>query len=164
MGAIVIGQTNGKILSKSLQRVLRTNMTDAELALWKALRGRQFADYKFRRQHPFGDYILDFVCLSNKLVIEVDGGQHCLRAKYDEVRTKRLQSAGFYVLRFWNNEVLEEFEAVKDKIWMTIQELHPHPHPAPPLEREGEHLDSCTITSGGRRDIRRNAEEHSHAQ
>jgi very-short-patch-repair endonuclease len=134
----LIGQTNEKILSKKLQRALRTNMTDAEQALWKALRSRQFSDHKFRRQHPFGDYILDFVCLSNNLVIEVDGGQHCSQTEYDETRTKLLQSAGFHVLRFWNNEVFEEFEAVKEKIWMTIQELRPHPLPDPPLEREGE--------------------------
>jgi len=134
----VIGQTNEKILTKKLQRALRTNMTDAEQALWKVLRGRQFSGHKFRRQHPFGDYILDFVCLSNKLVIEVDGGQHCSQTEYDEIRSQRLRSAGFHVLRLWNNEVLEELEAVKEKIWMTLQELQPHPLPDPPLEREGE--------------------------
>ncbi len=138
MGQIVIGQTNGKILSTKRQRTLRANMTDAELALWKVLRGRQFSGYKFRRQHPFGDYILDFVCLENKLIIEVDGGQHCSRSEYDEIRTRQLQSAGFHVIRFWNNEVFLEFEAVKEKIWLAIQELRPHPHPDPPLEGEGE--------------------------
>ena len=122
-------------------------MTDAELALWKVLRGRQFSGHKFRHQHPFGDYILDFVCLSNKLVIEVDGGQYCSQAKNDEVRTKRLQSAGFHVLRFWNNEVIEEFEAVKERIWMTIQELRPHPLPGPPLEREGENQEHFLLSS-----------------
>ena len=121
-----------------MQRVLRTNMTDAEQALWKVLRGRQFSGHKFRRQHPFGDYILDFVCLENKLVVEVDGGQHCTQTEYDEDRTKRLSSSGFHVLRFWNNEVIKELEAVKEKIWITIQELRPHPLPDPPLEREGE--------------------------
>jgi len=134
----VIGQTNEKVLSKKRQRELRANMTDAEQALWKVLRGRQFSGCKFRRQHPFCDYILDFVCLENKLIIEVDGSQHFLQSEYDEIRTKRLQSAGFHLLRFWNNEVLDEFEAVKEKIWMATQELLPHPHPAPPLEGEGE--------------------------
>jgi len=112
-------------------------MTDAEQTLWKALRGRQFLGHKFRRQHPFGDYILDFVCLSNKLVIEVDGGQHCTQAEYDEFRTKQLQTAGFHVLRFWNNEVLGELEAVKLKIWTTIEELDKQPHPPPNLPLEG---------------------------
>ena len=68
-------------------------MTDAEQALWKVLRGRQFSGHKFRRQHPFGDYILDFVCLSIMLVIEVDGGQHSTQTEYDETRTKLLQTA-----------------------------------------------------------------------
>jgi very-short-patch-repair endonuclease len=112
-------------------------MTAAELVLWQALRGCQLSGNKFRRQHPFGDYILDFVCLSNKLIIEVDGGQHCLQTEYDQFRTNKLQSAGFHVLRFWNNEVLQEFEAVTEKFWMTIQQLQPHPLPDPPLEREG---------------------------
>jgi very-short-patch-repair endonuclease len=134
----MIGQTNEKILSKKWQRALRTNMTEAEQVLWKALRGRQFSGHKFRRQHPLGDYILDFVCLENNLIIEIDGGQHCSQSEYDEIRTKRLQSAGFHVIRFWNNEVLEEFEAVKEKIWMAIQEILPHPRPDPPLEGEGD--------------------------
>jgi len=74
MGEIVIGQTNKKIPSGKLQRVLRSNMSDAEKVLWHLLRGRQISGLKFRRQHPFGDYILDFVCLENRMVIEVDGG------------------------------------------------------------------------------------------
>jgi len=131
----LIGQTNEKILSKKLHRVLRTNMTEAEQILWKALRGRQFSGCKFRRQHPFGDYILDFVCLTYKLVIEVDGSQHCSQTDYDDLRMERFRSAGFRLLRFWNREVFDEFEAVKEKIWMTIQELQPHPHPDPPLAR-----------------------------
>ncbi|MBE0504975.1 MAG: endonuclease domain-containing protein [Desulfuromonadales bacterium] len=132
MGQILIGQTNEKILDGKLQRTLRINMTDAERAVWKVLRGRQFSGQKFRRQHPFEDYILDFVCLSIKLVIEVDGGQHSSQSEYDEVRTKRLNSAGFHVLRFWNNEVLEEFDAVTEKIFLTIQRLIPSPpRPSP---------------------------------
>ena len=87
MGEIVLGQANKKILSNRLQRRLRNEMTDAEKALWKVLRSRQVSGFKFRRQHPFGDYILDFVCLERKLVIEVDGGQHGERTKYDEIRT-----------------------------------------------------------------------------
>jgi len=130
----MIGQTNEKILSDRRQRALRSNLTDAEQALWRVLRGRQIAGLKFRRQHPFGNYILDFVCLENKLVIEVDGGQHCSQSEYDEIRTKQLQSAGFYVLRFWNNEVLGEIEAVKAKIWMTRQEFNPIPTPTLPLK------------------------------
>ena len=88
---------------------------------------------KFRRQHPFGDYILDCVCLENKLVIEVDGGQHGQQAGYDENRTQKLQAAGFRVLRFWNNEVLNEIESVREKIGLVVEELQPHPPPNLPL-------------------------------
>ncbi len=117
MGWIVIGQTNKKICSGKLQRALRNNMSDAEQALWHLLRCRQISGLKFRRQHRFGDYILDFVCLENKLVIEVDGGQHEQQAWYDENRTQKLQAAGFRVLRFWNNEVLKEIKSRWLPIW-----------------------------------------------
>ena len=105
-------------------------MSDAEQALWHLLRGRQISGLKFRRQHPVGDYILDFVCLENKLVIEVDGGHHGQQAGYDENRTQKLRAAGFHVLRFWDNEVLKEMESVKEKIWLVVQELQPHPPPS----------------------------------
>ena len=68
------GRTNKKILGLKLQRQLRKRMTDAEQRLWRALRRKQLANFKFRRQHPFGDYIIDFVCLEAMLAIEVDGG------------------------------------------------------------------------------------------
>jgi very-short-patch-repair endonuclease len=139
MGQTMLGQTNAKIKTNRLQRELRNDMTAAELALWRILRGRQMSGCKFRRQHPFGEYILDFVCLENELVIEVDGGQHCECVVYDTARTLSLQESGFYVLRFWNNEVLQEIEAVKEKIWQVVQELNrPHPLPSPPLEGEGD--------------------------
>jgi len=137
MGEIVIGQTNKKIRSGKLQRVLRSNMSDAEKVLWHLLRGRQISGLKFRRQHPFGDYILDFVCLENRMVIEVDGGQHGQQAVYDENRTQKLQAAGFRVLRFWNNEILQEMESVREKIWLVVQELQSHPPPNLPLEGGG---------------------------
>ena len=133
----MIGQTNKKIRSGKLQRALRNNTSDAEQALWSVLRGRQVSDLKFRRQHPFGDYILDFVCLENKLVIEVDGGHHRPQQGYDENRTQDLRAAGFCVLRFWNNEVLNEIESVKEKIWLAVQGLQSHPPPNLPLERGG---------------------------
>jgi len=130
----MIGQTNKKVLSEKRQRTLRKNMTDAERALWQALRGRQVLGLKFRRQHPFGDYILDFVCLEHKLIIEVDGGQHSEQADYDERRTRELQKAGFRVLRFWNNEVLQNLEGVKEKIWQVVEGLghSDQSNPSPP--------------------------------
>jgi very-short-patch-repair endonuclease len=118
----MIGQTNKKILAARLQRRLRNDMTHAERALWGVLRTRQVSGIKFRRQHPYGNYILDFVSLVIKLVIEIDGGQHGKQAEYDAIRTSELQAAGFQVLRFWNNEVLQDIEAVKDKIWIVVQE------------------------------------------
>ena len=106
-------------------RQLRKSPTDAEKALWNILRNRQISGYRFRRQAPIGRYIVDFVCFENRLVIEVDGGQHLERAKYDAGRTAWLESAGFRVIRFWNNQVLEETEAVRDAIWMAIQRQSP---------------------------------------
>jgi very-short-patch-repair endonuclease len=123
------GQTNKAIIKNKLQRNLRKNMTDAESKLWQALRGRQLLGYKFRRQHPFDYYILDFVCLDAKLIIEVDGGQHSDNTDYDEQRTIRLQKAGFRVLRFWNNEVLNELESVTEVIWRELQNTSP-PRPS----------------------------------
>jgi very-short-patch-repair endonuclease len=135
----MIGQTNEKIISNKLQRTLRNEMTTAENALWKVLRGRQLEGLKFRRQHPFGNYILDFVCLEIMLVIEVDGGQHTENIEYDTQRTEELQKAGYHVLRFWNNQVLQKIESVKEKLWESVEGLRqsPHPHPNLPLEGEG---------------------------
>ena len=97
-------------------RELRNNPTDAERALWQQLRRRQIGGYKFRRQHPLGNYIVDFFCVEKGLIIELDGGQHQERIAYDNIRTEWLASQGFRVLRFWNNQVLEEIEAVKQVI------------------------------------------------
>jgi len=125
----MIGQTNPYILKNKRQRLLRKTMTDAERSLWQFLRGRQMAGYKFRRQHPFGDFILDFVCLKKKLVIEVDGGQHGEQLEADSARTDRLIPFGFRVLRFWNHEVLIQSEAVQTKILSALQvDDEPHPH------------------------------------
>ena len=112
-------------------------MSEAERALWYLLRRRQISGLKFRRQHPFGDYILDFVCLENRLVIELDGGQHVVQAEYDENRTQKLQAAGYRVIRFWDNEVLKEIESVREKIWLVVRELQSHPPPSLPLEGGG---------------------------
>lgn len=127
------GQTNKFILDNKLQRVLRKNMTEAEQLLWRHLRRGQMGGSKFRRQHPFGDYILDFVCLESRLVIEVDGGHHAERHEQDNFRTVTLEAAGFRVLRFWNHEILGGLAAVKEVIWQALQ-LHPHPR----LPPEGE--------------------------
>ena len=116
------GQTNKKVLQHKTQRKLRRNMTDAELRLWRCLKLHQLGGRKFRRQHPFEDYVLDFVCLEAMLIVEVDGGQHVLNSNVDDARTKRLTDAGFRVLRFWNNDVFSNIEAVKESIWIALND------------------------------------------
>ncbi len=128
------GRTNQTILRSKLQRRLRTNMTDAEQRLWRLLRRKQMSDFKFRRQHPFGDYIIDFVCLEAMLAVEVDGGQHNAHQAEDTVRTAFLKQAGFLVLRFWNNEVMSDIDSVTTVIWRALQERDPTPIPAFPLK------------------------------
>ena len=119
---------------KSRPQQLRTNATEAEQRIWYFLRNRQFERFKFRRQHPIGVYIVDFVCLEQKLVIELDGGQHTGQAKYDERRTKALLDKGFRVLRFWNNDVLNNTDAVLETILAALN-AGPSPLPSP---RNGE--------------------------
>jgi very-short-patch-repair endonuclease len=99
-------------------RQLRRERTDAELKLWRLLRGRQVAAAKFRRQHQFGPYILDFFCAEQRLVIEADGGQHFEpeHAARDARRTKYLEARGLRVLRFTDTEILLESEAVLEAI------------------------------------------------
>ena len=104
-------------------RNLRKNMTPAEQRLWKHLRGKRLGGYRFRRQQPLGQYILDFVCVDAKLVIEIDGGQHAEQTAYDETRTRYLQNLGFTVIPFWNNEVLQQTDAVLTAILHKLEKL-----------------------------------------
>jgi very-short-patch-repair endonuclease len=91
-------------------RRLRTEMTDAEKKLWRALRSRSIG-WKFRRQVPLGPYIVDFVCFESRVVVEVDGGQHAT-SRMDRVRDEYFSARGYQVLRFWNNDVLRNLEGV----------------------------------------------------
>ena len=104
-----------------LARKLRRNQTRAEEKLWSRLRKKNLLAVKFRRQQPIGDYIVDFLSFDPKLVIEVDGGQHA-EDPQDAERDKWLRGEGFTVLRFWNNEVLKETEAVMREIVQAIKE------------------------------------------
>jgi adenine-specific DNA-methyltransferase len=97
-------------------RRLRSTQTDAERKLWLYLRNRGLSGAKFRRQRPIGAYIVDFCCLEQKLVVEIDGGQHVVNAERDQKRTDFLVSKGFRVLRFWNHEVLVQLELVLEHI------------------------------------------------
>lgn len=109
-------------------RRLRREQTDAERTLWRALRSRQFSGLKFRRQHPIGPYIVDLCCLTLKLAIEVDGGQHAEHVEADERRLHDLAQAGYRVLRFWNHEVLMNLEGVLERI---AEAARPSPQPSP---------------------------------
>ena len=108
-------------MEKSKARDLRKNQTDAEQRIWNHLRLRQMGGYKFRRQQPIGKYIVDFVCLEKRLIIEVDGGQHDDQGLYDAKRDSWLSSQGFHILRFWNNEIFNELDAVKEKIFEILK-------------------------------------------
>jgi very-short-patch-repair endonuclease len=111
-------------------RQLRTQMTDAEVRIWSGLRRWQMDGYRFRRQVPKGPYILDFVCLKARLVVEVDGGQHATAVEVDNQRTAWLESRGLRVLRFWNNDVLLETNGVLE----TIRAALPAPLTRPPRQ------------------------------
>ena len=91
------------------------------------IRMRQIAEFRFRRQHPVGNFIVDFVCMEKRLVIEVDGGHHAERVNYDRQRSRRLETEGYRVLRFWDNEVLQNIEGVKEQIWRALTEVKPPP-------------------------------------
>ena len=104
-------------------RSLRRGMTDAEQRLWFCLRGRQMDGCKSRRQHPLGSYVLDFYCPAHRLAIELDGGQHntCEGRDKDRRRSAWLKQQRIRVLRFWNNDVLENLEGVLTRIWQVLQ-------------------------------------------
>jgi very-short-patch-repair endonuclease len=104
-----------------LARELRKNMTDAERRLWLHLRRRQFNGFKFRRQARIGPYIVDSVCFDQKPIVEMDGGQHAVRAPEDEKRTTWPNSEGYRVLRCWNHEVFENMEPRLEAISFALQ-------------------------------------------
>lgn len=95
---------------------LRKNMTKPEKILWKCLRKRKINGIKFRKQHPFGIYILDFYCFEANLVIEIDGPVHLKQLEYDLERTKDLESSGLFVLRFKNKDIEEKIDWVLEEI------------------------------------------------
>jgi adenine-specific DNA-methyltransferase len=112
-------------------RALRRHSTDAERRLWRYLRNRLLGGYRFRRQVPLGRYVVDFVCLHARLIVELDGGQHAQRRFEDEERTRHLERAGFRVLRFWNDDALLRTEAVLEAILAALRSTGPHPDPLP---------------------------------
>ncbi|WP_328768786.1 endonuclease domain-containing protein [Devosia sediminis] len=104
---------------RAFARRMRHEPTEAEHRLWTLLRNRRFAQYKFRRQLPVGDYIVDFVCLSENLMIEADGSQHAQNPR-DPIRDTYLQAQGFRLLRLWNNDIIGRPAQTADLIWATL--------------------------------------------
>jgi very-short-patch-repair endonuclease len=102
---------------------LRANLTPAEVRLWSVLRKRQRAGARFRRQHPIGPFVVDFCAPRLKLVIEVDGSQHVDLHAYDQRRTAYLAAHDYRVLRFWNNQVMDDLNAVVIAIDNAVDEL-----------------------------------------
>jgi len=133
------GQDEGGLPMKSpltpAARRLRGDATDAEALLWRSIRNRQLSNFKFKRQVPQGPYVVDFLCIEAKLIVEVDGGQHAVNAGFDEKRTQRLETDGYRVLRFWNNDVLRNLSGVLETIASALPEKSPLTQPSPRGER-----------------------------
>jgi very-short-patch-repair endonuclease len=115
-------------------------MTDAERKLWSVLRGANLEGAKFRRQQPIGPFIVDFVCLERGLIVEADGGQHCESTR-DRRRTAFLESKGYRILRFWNNDILSNIDVVAHVIAAALSTPHPaQAAPESPSPSRGEGL------------------------
>ena len=130
---------NRKLIA--IARRLRKSQTFHEQRLWQLLRAKRLNRYKFRRQYPVGKYVVDFCCLAQRLVIELDGGQHNDRFKIyrDKIRDGFFIRHGFAVLRFWNNEVDDNIEGVYQRIQ---DALNGRPLPNPPQKGEGKKVRS----------------------
>ncbi|MDR0250994.1 MAG: elongation factor P maturation arginine rhamnosyltransferase EarP [Burkholderiales bacterium] len=140
-------KTNQQEMPWLIQRAreLRKQQTPHEHALWQQLRAKRFSDYKFRRQQPLGRFVVDFVCFPQRLIVELDGGQHADVSEYDAQRDAWLKQEGFRVLRFWNNEWAIQQEAVLETIWRALQEPPPLPQP---LSRKGRGEQKSCISIG----------------
>jgi very-short-patch-repair endonuclease len=124
-----LGESRGMKNIRVKARQLRRDQTDAEQTLWARLRDRQLCGAKFRRQHPVGPFVADFCCPQRKLVVELDGGQHAEKVAADHKRSRFLEEQGYRVLRFWNHDVLQNTEAVLERIAEVLSDPHPCPLP-----------------------------------
>ncbi len=102
--------------------------------MWQSIRKKQLHGHRFRRQVPLGPYVADFVCIERSLDVEVDGGQHSWREAQDLRRTGWLEAKGWRVVRFWNNEVMENITGVLERLVIELGDggKLPHPNPPPP--------------------------------
>ena len=114
----------------ALARTLRQQSTDAERMLWKHLRAHRMAGYKFRRQVVIEPYIVDFVCLEARLIVEADGGQHLEQVEDDLKRSVFLESLGYNPIRFWNHEIPGDIQTVLEQVHGYLIEA-PSPQPTP---------------------------------
>ena len=111
-------RTTLKIFGRAKQ--LHRNMTEAESKLWTQLRAHRMGDVHFRNQHAIGNYIVDFRAPRKKLIIELDGSQHLDQKEYDEARAAFLKSKGYRIMRFWNNDVLNNIDSVLRVIYEAL--------------------------------------------
>jgi very-short-patch-repair endonuclease len=124
-------------MAKPRARFLRRNKTEAERKLWASLRRRQVEGFRFRQQHPLGPFVVDSICLSAKLIVEIDGGGHEMRRREDDERSLWLESRDYCVLRFWNRDVLQNTPGVVGEILDALRRReHPPPRPPPQGGRE----------------------------
>ena len=106
---------------RSFAKKMRRESTDAEAAMWRLLRDRRLALFKFRRQVPFQNFILDFICFEKRLIIEIEGSQHA-SSERDTARDAVLIAEGFRIARYWNNDVLQQPSAVLEDIFAKLAE------------------------------------------
>ena len=124
---------------------LRKELTPAEHKLWAYLRGDKLG-VNFRRQHAIGKYIADFCCVKSKLIIELDGSQHLEQAEYDAERTKYLETQGYRVIRFWNNQVMNEIDGV---ILVIMAAIYPPPS-SPKFDKKNlDNFENSHVEFGG---------------
>ena len=109
---------------KHFARQMRNDPTDAEHTLWQHLRTRKLDGHRFVRQYVIETAIVDFACPSHKLAIELDGGQHDQQRTQDQLRTQRLNQHGYRVIRFWNNEVINNIEGVLQTIQQALNKTN----------------------------------------
>ncbi len=130
-----VGASTGEQIERA--RRLRKKLTWAEKFLWRILRNERFSGYKFRRQHPYGEYTLDFYCAEARLVLETDGGGHGrpLQQIHDAERDAFLQSHGLVIKRIWNSQLRREPRVVRNNLWILLQERAPHPGNEKPRKR-----------------------------
>ena len=117
-------------------RRLRRDATECETRVWLAVRGRRLAGVKFRRQATIGPFVADFLCIEHRLIVEIDGGQH--DAEVDAARTAYLEARGYRILRFWNNDVIDNLDGVLSAIAVALHTPSPNP-----LPHAGEGYSEC---------------------